>query len=184
MKRFREILFLLIVILIAACTTEEQQITIFAGDSLIRNWDVEKYFPYLKTENRGVDGCTLEQCFHQTESDENTSIVLLIGTNNLTPDTKDIEPLVEKYIQLVESFQVKRIYCISILPKNSFPNEVTEQMNKRLEEKLQTRKNAVFVNVYKDFYWKGQMNPEYTIDGLHLSAKGYELLTYHLSKWL
>ena len=184
MKRFREILFLLIVILIAACTTEEQQITIFVGDSLIRNWDVERYFPYLKTENRGVDGCTLEQCFHQTESDENTSVVLLIGTNNLTPDTKDIEPLVEKYIQLVESFQVQRIFCISILPKNGFPNELTEQMNKRLEEKLQTRKNAVFVNVYKDFYWKGQMNPEYTIDGLHLSAIGYELLTYHLSKWL
>lgn len=184
MKQFREILFLLFVFLTTACTTEEQQLTIFAGDSLIRNWDVERYFPYLKTENRGIDGCTLEQCFHQTESDENTSVVLLIGTNNLKQDTKDIEPLVEEYIRLVDSFQAQRIYCISILPKNNFSNEVTEQMNKRLEEELQIKENAVFVNVYNDFYCEGQMNPEYTIDGLHLSAKGYELLTYQLSKWL
>lgn len=175
---------MLIVPLIAACTTEEEQITIFAGDSLIRNWDVERYFPYLKTENRGVDGCTLEQCFSQVKSDENTSVVLLIGTNNLTHEIKDVEPLVEEYIQLVESFQVQRIFCISILPKNDFPNEVINQMNKRLEEELQSHKNVIFVNVYNDFYWNGEINPEYTLDGVHLSAKGYELLTYHLSKWL
>lgn len=184
MKALKKLNILLLVYLFSSCNTEEQNVTIFAGDSLIRNWDVERYFPYLKTENRGVDGCTLEECLSQTSQDENASVVLLVGTNNLTREIKEISPLIEEYIKLIDSFHVKRIFCISILPRNNFPNDIIEHFNDILAKKLKTKENTVFVDVYDNFYWNGQMNPEYTIDGIHLSVKGYELLTFKLSKLL
>lgn len=184
MNIFKEFSFLIFFSIITSCSKEEQQLTIFSGDSLIKNWDVEKYFPYLRTENRGVDGCTIEQCFKQTGEGNNNSVVLLIGTNNLSQKTNNFNILIEEYLRLVNNFNAKYTYCISILPRNNFTNEVIEHFNKRLANELKSKENVIFIDVYNDFYWNGQINPEYTIDGLHLSDKGYELLTYKLSKWL
>lgn len=172
--------------MITSCNKKEQDVTIFIGDSLIKNWDLERYFPYLNTENHGVDGYTIEQCQeHTIQYEHASSIVLLVGTNDLNHETLKIEPIIEEYIELINKYNnVKKIYCISILPKNNFPNNIIEDFNERLEKELVSIENTVFINVYNDFLWNGVINPEYTIDGLHLSTKGYELLTYKLSKCL
>lgn len=166
-----------------SCTTEKQHKIVFIGDSLIKNWDEEKYFPYLYTENRGVDGYKIKDCFEEIINNKDINVVLLVGINDLSSNIK-IDSLVEEYSLLINAFNVSHIFCISILPNDYTPSERIEDFNNRLEKVLQIKANVTFLNVYDEFYWQGHLNPEYTIDGTHLSPQGYELLTKRLSSLL
>lgn len=183
MKKSIYLYTFLIILCITSCTTEKQLKIIFIGDSLIKNWDEEKYFPYLDIENRGVDGYKIKDCFEEIINNENVDVVLLIGINNLSNNI-EIRSLVEEYSHLIDEFKVSHIFCISILPNDYIPCEIIENFNNTLEKVLQTKANVTFVNVYNEFYWQGHLNPEYTIDGTHLSPQGYELLTRKLSSLL
>ena len=186
-RRFASIThFLLLSLLFCSCNHDDQQKTVFIGDSLVRNWDIGKYFPYLYAENRGVDGCRIEDCMRLAFSDENSCAVLLIGTNNLEREMRqeDAYRIAEMYANLVMAFQANKVYCISILPRNGMPLDRIELVNHEIQKRLEQIGNAVFVDVYDDFRLGNGINPEYTTDGTHLSPMGYELLTYKLSIYL
>lgn len=183
MKWYIYLCGIFIIICMTNCTTEQERKIVFIGDSLIKNWDEEKYFPYLDTENRGVDGRKIKDCFEEIIINEEVYVVLLIGINDLS-NSINIEPIIEEYTQLVDAFKVSHIFCISILPNDYISSEIIEHFNTSLKKVLQTKANVTFVDVYNEFYWQGHLNPEYTIDGTHLSSQGYELLTKKLSSLL
>ena len=81
---------------------------------------------------------------------------------------------------MVEGYVCKRIICISILPKDGFGYEVISSINKSIMNRLKAKKNYVFLDVAEDFLYNGDINPEYTVDGLHLNTKGYDLLSSKL----
>lgn len=178
--------FICLLLFLPGCSNDSSEKLIFIGDSLIRNWDTEKYIPFLNTENRGVDGYRMEDCNNIKVNDKEAIVVLLIGTNDLitSNDTKYAEEFSEKYIELVNGFTCKRIVCISILPKDGFNYKIIHEINKCIESKLKSQRNCIFLNVAEDFLYNGEMNPEYTVDGIHLNSKGYDLLSSKLCEVL
>lgn len=184
-KEWKSIFFLLILFL-SGCTTESQEKFVFIGDSIVRNWDIERYMPFIDSENFGVDGYRIKNCRNIKINDIESTVVLLVGTNDLVAADTDkyAEDFTEEYIKLVDGFTCKRIICISILPKNGFEYETISDINKCIESKLKTKGNCVFLNVAEDFLYDGGINPEYTVDGLHLNTKGYDLLSSKLSEVL
>lgn len=123
--------FICLLLFLPGCSNDSSKKLIFIGDSLIRNWDTEKYIPFLNTENRGVDGYRMEDCNNIKVNDKEAIVVLLIGTNDLitSNDTKYAEEFSEKYIELVNGFTCKRIVCISILPKDGFNYKIIHEIN-------------------------------------------------------
>lgn len=168
------------------CNHHEFKKVIFIGDSLIKNWDTEKYIPFMDTENLGVDGYKIEDCSNVKINDKEATIVLLVGTNNLvmSSNAEYAEEFADKYIKLVNGFTCKRIVCISILPKDGFNYEIIREINKCIESKLKSQGNSIFLNIAEDFLYNRGMNPEYTIDGVHLNSKGYNLLSSKLCEIL
>lgn len=178
--------FVCLLLFLLGCSNDYSEKVIFVGDSLVRNWDTEKYIPFLNTENRGVDGYRMEDCNNIRVNDKEAIVVLLIGTNDLitSNNTKYAEEFSEKYIELVNGFTCKRIVCISILPKDGFNYKIIHEINKCTESKLKSQRNCIFLNVAEDFLYNGGMNPEYTVDGVHLNSKGYDLLSSKLCEVL
>lgn len=179
-------IFVLLLFFLPGCSHNNSKKVIFIGDSLVRNWDTERYIPFIDSENLGVDGYTIADCSNIKINDKEATVVLLVGTNDLTKSDKTdyAEEFANKYMKLVESFTCKRIVCISILPKDGFKYEIINDINKCIESELKEQKNSTFLNIAEDFLYNGGINPEYTVDGLHLNSKGYALLSSELSKIL
>ncbi len=179
-------IFLVLLFFLPGCSHNDSEKVIFIGDSLVRNWDTERYIPFIDSENLGVDGYKIADCSSIIINDKEATVVLLVGTNDLTISNKTefAEEFANQYMNLMKNFTCKRIVCISILPKDGFKYEIISNINKCIENKLKEQKNSIFLNVAEDFLYNGGINPEYTVDGLHLNSKGYALLSSELSKIL
>lgn len=179
-------IFFLLILFLPGCNSGTQEKVVFVGDSLVRNWDTERCFPYLDSENLGVDGYRMRDCRNININNSEATVVLLIGTNDLALSNKTgyENEFADEYMELVNRFICKRIICISILPKDGFGYEVISNINRNIEGRLKAKENCVFLDVAGDFLYNGGINPEYTVDGLHLNTKGYDLLSSKLSKVL
>ena len=185
----RYFLILLFIPILCSCSTNESEQYIFIGDSLVKGYDTELFFPSLWIQNQGVSGYRIEDCRNLCLNCEGCTAVLLVGTNNLPQDqdvfNEDfIHSFVDEYIDLVNSLQAKRVIAISILPRNHFDLSKIKQLNQSLSDALSGEDNAIFLDVFDDFERNGELNPEYTNDGLHLTYLGYLLLSKQLSKVL
>ena len=172
-----------LILLCTTCSNEQENRITFIGDSLIANWDTKKYFGTFYTENLGHDGFTIEDCINLHINIKNETIIILVGTNNLDKGN-NIEEIYEKYIQLIESIKYNRIICISILPRSDNYNYMISELNTRLKEYVNKTGYSYFLDVTNLFLYDEKLNPEYTIDGIHLNYKGYDILTKTLSSIL
>jgi len=169
-----------------SCTEETSCPYIFIGDSLIDNYDTEKYFPSLYTKNMGVSGYTIQDCQNLRLDCRGYVVVLLVGTNNLRNNFDDnfITTFIEEYTCLVDNLHADRMVVISLLPRKGYDNVKIKFLNQFLCSSLSFKNNVIFLDVFDDFMKDNSLNPEYTTDGLHLNYMGYTLLTQHLNKVL
>jgi lysophospholipase L1-like esterase len=178
------------VYLFNSCSKNESYQYIFIGDSLMSNYDTGKFFPNLRIKNKGVSGYKIEDCRKLNLNCESyDAAVLLVGTNNLSSKSDSfnedfVHSFVDKYIDLVNSLNAKKVIVISILPRNNFDFSNIQWLNQSLADTLSNENNVIFLDVFDVFKKDNKLNPEYTMDGLHLSYLGYLLLTEHLSKVL
>jgi lysophospholipase L1-like esterase len=172
-------------LLFSSCEDESLHY-IFIGDSLIDNYDTEKYFPSLYIKNEGVSGSTVQDCQNMHLDCRGYVAVLLVGTNDLHEDFNDnfIHIFIEEYTNLIERLHADKVIAISLLPRKNFNNEKIELLNQSLCNSLSSRNDVIFLNVFDDFYKNNTLDPEYTTDGLHLNYMGYILLTERLNKVL
>lgn len=108
----RNIIFIICLFIggLISCHIENDNKTIFIGDSLIRNWDIERWFPYLNWENHGIDGLRPEDCLSLNISENEATIVLLVGTNNINNNipTDYIEEFSNLYIEILNKYKYKK----------------------------------------------------------------------------
>lgn len=175
-------IFLILLFLLPGCNSNESEKVIFVGDSLVRNWDIERYMPFIDSENLGVDGYRMKDCMKIKIDDKDATVVLFVGTNDLaiSEDTEYADRFADEYMELVDGFTCKRIVCISILPRDGFRYDIIEKINKCIEDRVKSRGSLFLLDVAEDFRYNGGINPEYTVDGLHLNTKGYNLLSSKL----
>lgn len=173
---------------------------VFLGDSLIRDYDLSKFFPDIKSKlfNCGVSGITSDGLFsiiRQGVIRHNPkTVVILVGTNDMDANyNKRNEEIIFNISQLIIQLKIAlkkvNIVLISILPcdekrygKNvaggGRENSRIIEINKFLKEFEDYFKDLIYIDAFTELVDKsGNLINSYTHDGIHLTLKGYEKLT-------
>jgi len=171
---------------------------VFLGDSIFQWWDSEHFQRFSKYEpiNFGVAGYTTRDILNfleltQLHGLKPEVIILLIGTNNSDHNYTTSETFAEiKEITrvILEFSPLSKILLVGILPRGDsradrarvFNNEVNKLLKAEIKEK-----EIYFIDIgYIFLKGDGQISKEIMYDGLHLTKKGYGLLSEAISSFL
>jgi len=173
-------------VIFTSCQKEEGEPVVFIGDSLVEGWKANKYFPDYNISNESVIGAKIEEVLTWEIDATGKTAVFLIGTNNLgsisTLPLKFNLTFVDHYLHVIYTLQAQNNIVISLLPRQPAEhrpaiNEEIKSLNKELKEVLAQHDNIEFLDVYDHFTKEGNIDHTYFSDGLHLSSKGYDLLS-------
>ncbi len=168
----------------------------FLGDSIIDFWkNIDDYFPDYECHNYGWSAKGIDTFLGKVNISilEGTECVVEIGTNDMRKVINDgtIDSYVEHYIDVLISLKAKRIYLLSLLPRNRAKdggfdfNSYYPEYNKRIESRVADRmNNVVYIPIYDLFLKNGKINMNYSYDGLHPNAKGYEIMARRIREYL
>lgn len=181
--------------------TKDKKEIVFLGDSLIRDYDLNRFFPKIKEKlfNCGVSGITTEGLFNILKQGvirhEPKTVVMLVGTNDMSEynDKRDGE-IILNIARIITELKIileeVNIVLISILPcdekrygKEAIggggrENSRIIKLNEELEKFENYFKDLYFVDAFKNLVDKsGNLTNSLTHDGIHLNLKGYEKLT-------
>ena len=171
---------------------------LFLGDSITEYYNLEKYYSEnIPVVNSGIGGNKTYDILNNMDERvyqyNPTTVFLLIGTNDLFHRTdleivNNIEDIVKK---IHENRKNAKIYVESIYPVNNNTDNdvvvdwmVSTRDNDRIKKinKMLKENSKEYDYKYLDFYSllkdeNDDLKLEYTVDGLHISEKGYEKIT-------
>lgn len=158
----------------------------FLGDSLTDGYDVQRFYPQYRVSNRGIGGDTtfdLEGRLQVSVYDLKPKVaVMLIGANNPSTMFENYENIL---IGLKENLPDTKILLLSLtnMGQDWGKNNHLAAYNNVKIQKLAEKYGFAFVDLYSPLMnlETGEIYPEYTIDGGHLTEKGYEVLTAQIT---
>ncbi|HVK07216.1 MAG TPA: GDSL-type esterase/lipase family protein [Gemmataceae bacterium] len=166
---------------------------VFAGSSSIRLWDLSKSFPEWNATNSGFGGSEVRDSTLFADrlilKHEPRAIVFYAGdndvANNRTPD--QVRDDFKAFVAAVHKALPKtRIHFIAIKPSVARWKryETIRKANSLVKEFTATDDRLGFIDIAPLMLGSdGQPRPELFVkDGLHLSAKGYEIWTETVKK--
>lgn len=121
------------------------------------------------------------------------NVVVVTGRNDAQRiDGETMQSYAERYVQTLASLSAKRLFVFCIFPCAMKQIGGNESEAKRVEqlyelikrEIIQQGLQATYIDVYDDLLYQGELNQQYSADGLHLNAFGYQVLTFTLIKAL
>lgn len=178
--------------------TQESPNYVFLGDSLTANYNLFEAFPEIPLVNSGNGGDRtddiLNNMYDRVYRYNPSDVILQIGTNDVNDQEKQNDEIYHNTIKIIE--EIKRvcpnanIYVESIYPSreswgitdnNSDRQKVNELVQQYCEEH-----NITYIDMYNALKEESsnKIKEEYVVDGLHLSDKGYEVVTETLRKYL
>lgn len=168
----------------------------------IQNYDIN-----ATIYNRGIGGYTTFEMVKALDTMvydlEPSKIFINIGTNDLNDKDCSIDELVKRYEEILNKI-IQRlphsvIYVMAYYPINSehdFGNEFMKQVlmirtNERIQaankaiEQMSNRLGIRFIDVNQNLKdEKGNLKAEYSIDGMHMYACGYQSILEDLLKYI
>ena len=150
--------------------------------------------------NSGISGNTTKDILNDMKNrvyNYNPSkVFLLIGINDLG-NQKSADEIVSNIKEIIANINNNKpnaeIYIESIFPINKNidedlikvkDNNSVIEVNKLLE-KYCDEKGYTYINIYNKLLDEdGNFSEEYSVDGLHPTVKGYEIITKELKKYL
>lgn len=178
---------------------------VFLGDSIFEMYDLDKYFGNLPVINSGVSGNTSEEVLARLKRGvyrfNPSKVFILIGTNDIRGKDRIDEDTVVNIQKIVQEIKKNRphaeIYVQSIYPLNTTDNPkiskktVSGRTNENIMEINELIKKMCKIEkvTYIDMYSllvddENQLKLEYTVEGLHISDKGYEVITEEMMKYI
>ena len=167
---------------------------VFFGDSITRASDFREYFPDFKIVNSGYSGDTLKGMISRVSgvaAVEPEKVFVLGGINGLTDTNADV--CIGIYAKLLDSLKETlpdaEIYIQSVLPI-SHEKEKVYCLNTSIVDfnaklvKLAEEKGVTFVNLYPLYELNGEMDPELTADGIHLTPEAYDLWAAEIEQYI
>lgn len=164
---------------------------IFIGNSLTQNFELAELFQNLSIKNRGIIGDYTSTLFNRLQpiiEEKPEKIFIEIGINDLGINLPN-DSIVNNYVKIIDKLQSEtpnsKIYIQSIFPvkndsqylksiTNPEVNKNVVLVNKELMS-ICEKKKMTYIDIYSSFELEGQMNPKYSIDGVHLNGAGYLL---------
>lgn len=173
---------------------------IFLGNSLTENFELAELFHNLNIKNRGINGDRIAGVLNRLTPIIQThpkKIFIEIGINDLGGGISK-DSVVVSYLNLLDTLQKEckttKIYVQSLFPvendRNDYPTYCTPKVNSNIKEinkellEYTTQHNITFIDTYSKFELGGQLNPKYSVDGIHFSGAGYLLWTKILQPYL
>ena len=167
---------------------------VFIGDSLTRGENFQEYFPNKKIVNLGISGDTLAGISKRAYVISHLTPEMIFiegGVNSLASNS------VNTLATLYESMLVKimtdnpgaQIFIQSVLPisdsnqTRGLTNENIVKFNAKLQE-IAEKHGVTYIDIYSVYVLNGEMNPEYTKDGVHLKGKYKQLWLKVLTKYI
>jgi lysophospholipase L1-like esterase len=157
---------------------EKSPQVVFVGDSIIRRYAVEEYFPKKTVVNRGIFHDTSARLYERWNSTVSTLLpkltVLMIGTNDIINNRDEF--IVQNIGKLLDNAPPNSIIVSSIPPFGSVHcerNEKVLKINKDLKNLVESKKQF-WIDAYFDLLDEnGCLSKELSSDGIHLNGKGY-----------
>jgi lysophospholipase L1-like esterase len=167
---------------------------IFFGDSITDSWGrhIGVFFPGENYINRGISGQTTPQMLIRFQQDvvhlHPVVVIVLAGTNDIAGNTGPSTPQMildnfESMAAIAKQNNIKLVVA-SVLPAIAHPwrpgiqaAEKIRQLNQSLKE-LCSREDLLYLDYYSAMAdEQGGMLPGLSSDGVHPTAKGYEVMT-------
>ncbi|MCD4696811.1 MAG: sialate O-acetylesterase [Bacteroidales bacterium] len=172
------------------CPNDSNDI-IFLGNSITSTFPVVEFLPRYPLKNRGIWGNTTQDVLGRL--DEITDgrpekVFIMIGINDLVNGVFK-NKLIENYKLILNKINKQspetKIYIQSILPVSKHAsfhftgnylllNEDVAEVNDALKV-IAEKRGFIYIDLFIGFITDGELNPEYSWDGLHINAKGYKL---------
>ena len=168
-----------------------------------------EYYPLyelLQTDkrlvNRGIRGYKTDLLLENLDAhlfgQALDKVFILIGTNDIgkeMPQTETLANLEAVLQEISRDYPLAQIQLLSVLPVNEAPvykstvyvrsNEKIQALNQAYRQLANAYMNVQFIDLYDAFLNKeGQLSPDYTTDGLHLTIAGYATLSKALQEYL
>ena len=168
---------------------------LFLGNSLTQKWDPslwERYFASLNTLNAGVNGDRTEHLLWRIEHgnidrQHPELVVLLIGTNDIGRNrpAKITAEGVRQILRVLRSrMPTTRILLLGVLPRSELPGSERRRQVKEVNQLIRTcadGEHVFYVDIGVALLDRhGRLTSEVSPDGVHLSERGYMLLTDQL----
>jgi beta-glucosidase len=168
---------------------------LFLGDSITQRWETsgsevwQKYYGDKNAANFGIGGDRTQHILWRIEHGELDGIspkvlVLMIGTNNSnTDEAPEIVAGVKKIVELIQQkLPNTKLLLLAIFPRNAkrdmpanVPMQRVTAANKELA-KMDNGKSIRYLDLTNKFLQGHDKLPEeITLDGVHLTPKGYEI---------
>lgn len=176
---------------------------IFIGDSIVEYYPLQEL---LQTDkrlvNRGIRGYKTDLLLENLDAhlfgQALDKVFILIGTNDIgkeMPQTETLANLEAVIQEISRDYPLAQIQLLSVLPVNEDPaykstvyvrsNEKIQALNQAYRQLANAYMNVQFIDLYDAFLdEKGQLRPDYTTDGLHLTIAGYAALSKALQETL
>ena len=193
MRRF--LVILSIVLLSGSCKSINEPLkqVVFYGDSHVRNWDLDYWFPYNYNINNGIPGYKAVDLINDIDETDSPEIrVVWIGINDIIQLSQvyDRQTTIDS---LLDSFALLSVHLdpddilISVCPvTETFDNLYNQSLNSIVSEVntglkiLCSSNNLEFVDFSRLLVSGDVLKEEYTQDGLHLNNRGYGIISKRL----
>lgn len=155
---------------------------VFLGDSLAEGYDVKTYYPEYNVLNRGIGGDTtfgVEKRLKESVYDAHPKITtMLIGANNFDTMFDNYENILIDFKDKAPTMKVILLSLTSMTKEWGRNNKKAQKNNIEIE-KYATKYGYSFINLYDPLLDPNtnQLKLNYTTDGGHLTASGYEVVT-------
>ena len=183
---------------------------LFVGSSLMEQFPVHEILYADHSDaviyNRGIGGYTIPEMEETAEEQifelEPSSIFINIGTNDISDPACSVELLIERYEHLLRRIQDRlpeaRIYVMAFYPANGrdveVPDFIRDLLDSRMTklspanaalEKLCEKLQIRFIDVNRGLADEtGCLKREYTIDGVHMYANGYQVVYQNMKPYI
>ncbi|TKD70212.1 GDSL-type esterase/lipase family protein [Pseudalkalibacillus hwajinpoensis] len=168
--------------------THQDSETIFLGDSLTDYYEWGEALSDYKVLNRGIAGDTTTGVLNRIDeviAAKPDRVYLLVGINDMIAG-QSVNKIETNYKQILDTLKTNspntEVYVQSLFPVNTaltghpINNNVIKEMNERLKD-LASLYNYQYIDIHKELVEFGQLNKNYTFDGLHLNGEGYKIWT-------
>jgi lysophospholipase L1-like esterase len=156
---------------------------IFLGDSITEFCNWSELFNQENILNRGISGDTLDGLLYRVDEiiqRKPKKVFLMIGINDLMKGKK-VNKILENYTILINKIHTNLpetiIYIQSVLPtkRKNVNNIDIKNINIGLK-KIADKYSTNYIDLHSSFLSKkNDLSDSYSLDGLHLNGKGYQL---------
>lgn len=165
---------------------------VFLGDSKTEGFPLSEIFQDVSIKNRGIGGNTTQDVLDRLNTiteGHPKKIFLEIGlndiSNNISPQ-KTFQNFVLICKRISDESSETKLIVQSITPTAKDQKGLNPKINQynNLIQNFCKKNKIEFIDLHENFLKGSELNNEYTIDGVHLNAKGYILWSKILEPYI